>query len=177
MARPLAYLLSTSLVGALALGIWNYVALQRDAWAVLKGDPRNAGIELFAHYQWFVNPSTVVFDLRHVPGDKSALDVSRTLLQFAERKKGDRVELVILAYKGQPRFLLKGEYFNTLGVEYEVQNPVYTLRTLPENVYNLDGSAAFGTWTGGMLGVLGKQMEDLTEFHARWYMSAAASGS
>lgn len=67
--------------------------------------------------------------------------------------------------------MLKGDYFQTIGLEYGVQNPVYTLRTLPENVYTLEGKQAFGSWTGGWLGVVGKQMEDLNEFHRLWFMS------
>jgi len=106
--------------------------------------------------------------------DKSAMDVSRTLLQFSEHLKDENFDKVVLSYKGNPRFVLKGSYFRTLGEEYGVQNPIYTLRTLPENVYNLDGSPAFGTWTGGWLGVIGKQMEDLNEFHRAWYLSDIA---
>jgi hypothetical protein len=44
------------------------------------------------------------------------------------------------------------------------------MRTLPENIHQLDGSAAYGTWTGGLLGVWGKQMEDLGKFSEDWYL-------
>ena len=58
-----------------------------------------------------------------------------------------------------------------LGQEYEKQNPVYTMRTFPENVYGVDGTQAFGSWTGGLLGVLGKQMGDFSELHKQWYIA------
>lgn len=61
-----------------------------------------------------------------------------------------------------------------MGVEYGTQNPVYTMRTFPENLYRPDGTAAFGTWTGGLFGVLGKQMEDFIEFHKQWYVNELA---
>ena len=51
------------------------------------------------------------------------------------------------------------------------------MRTLPENVFKMDGTAAFGTWTGGWLGVVGKQMEDFSEFHKQWYISDLAKAS
>jgi len=38
------------------------------------------------------------------------------------------------------------------------------------DVYTPDGKKAFGTWTGGLLGVLSKQMEDFGEFHEKWYV-------
>ena len=44
------------------------------------------------------------------------------------------------------------------------------MRTFPENVYRPDGARAFDSWTGGVLGVLGKQMEDFNEFHKQWYI-------
>lgn len=88
----------------------------------------------------------------------------------AERKKDQSFERVVLSYKGSSKFQLEGSYFHTLGSDYEFQNPAYTLRTLPENVYELDGSPTFGSWTGGLIGVVGKQMEDLNQLHARWYL-------
>jgi hypothetical protein len=154
---------------------WNHFTLQRQASQVISGDSRNSGIKISAHYQWFVNPSVIIFDLRKVSGGKSMLDVSRTPLQFAEKQKDNHVERVVLSCKGTAKFILKGEYFHTLGSEYHFQNSAYTLRTLPENVYQLDGSPAFSTWRGGLIGVLGKQMEDLNEFHRHWYLTDFAS--
>jgi hypothetical protein len=52
---------------------------------------------------------------------------------------------------------------------------MYTLRTLPENLNRPDGEQAFGTWTGGMLGVLGHQMEDFAEWHSAWYIRDLAT--
>jgi hypothetical protein len=44
---------------------------------------------------------------------------------------------------------------------------------LPEHVYALDGTPAFGTWTGGWLGVMGKQLDDSNEFHKQWWVNEA----
>ena len=177
MARSAIKIAIIAIVSALAVFAWNYVALQRNASQVIENDPRNKGIEVISHYEWLVNPNVVVFDLRNVSDQNSQLDVTRTLLQFSEKLKDHKFDHVVLAYKGNPRFLLKGDYFHTLGIEYNTQNPVYTIRTLPENVYNLDGTSAFGTWTGGVLGVLGKQMEDFGDFQKRWYLSDLAKAA
>jgi hypothetical protein len=157
-----------------AVAGWNYVALQLPLSSTLHADPRNEGVGVFAHYEWFVNPDVLVFDLRSIAGSNSEADVLRSLLQYAEAMQSDDFGTVILAYKGHPRFMLKGSYFKQLGVEFSYQNPVYTLRTLPEHVYNLDGTPAFGTWSGGLLSVVGHQMEDLNAFGRKWFLTEAA---
>lgn len=171
MARRM--LITSFLIFSVIAGIalWNYLSVHRPASQAISSDPRNKGISVFVHYKQFVNPDVLVFDLREVSPTNSATDVTRTLLQTASSLKSNKVESVILSYKGKPKFMLKGGFFHTLGIEYGTQNPVYTLRTLPENVYKLDGRQAFATWTGGLLGVTGKQMEDLSEFHKQWFIS------
>ncbi len=84
--------------------------------------------------------------------------------------KKKEFETVNLKCKDKTKFVLKGDYFRRLGKEYDFQNPVYTMRTFPENVYTLDGEKAFPSWTGGLIGVTGKQMEDFAEFHQQWYI-------
>ncbi|MBO7928078.1 hypothetical protein J5X91_17735 [Pseudoalteromonas sp. K222D] len=165
-----------ALIGALVAS-WNYLTLQKKLSGVLASDPRNEGISVFVHFEWFVNPSIIVFDIRDVQSDKSPLDVSIVLLQLSESLKDNEYHRVVLSFKGRQKFMLEGSYFKETGMEYGIQNPVYTLRSLSQNVYKLDGSQAFSTWTGGFIGVLGKQMEDLTEFHKQWYINELATGS
>ncbi len=155
----------------------NYFTLQSPMSEVLDADSRNKGITVSVHFGKYINPSELVFDLRDISGSSSPADVSRVLLQYAEALKAKEFERVVLAYRGTQKFQLKGSYFRTLGREYGTQNPVYTMRTFSENVYELDGTAAFGTWTGGLLGVVGKQMEDFNEFHKRWYLADMSHGS
>lgn len=152
----------------------NYLLVHRGLSSVLDSDTRNNGVAAFAYYDHFVVPGTLVFDLRGVSETNSPADVFRVLLQFAASQKDRDYEAVKIAFQGEPKFLLKGAYFKTLGVEYGTQNPVYTMRTFPENLYRPDGTAAFGTWTGGLFGVLGKQMEDFIEFHKQWYVNELA---
>jgi len=155
----------------------NFVILQSPMSEILGADPRNKGITISVHFGNYINPSELVLNLRDVSGSNSPADVSRVLIQYAEALKAKEFERVILAYRGTQKFQLKGAYFRALGKEYGTQNPVYTMRTFPENVYELDGTAAFGEWTGGLLGVVGKQMEDFNEFHKRWYLADMAHGS
>ena len=168
------YLVFAALAVMATIAGANYFLLQRPAQLVLKADPRNEGIAVFAHFEYFVIPTTLVFDLRELSSTNSPADVTRVLLQFARATKDQKFSMVKLAHQGRSKFMLNGEYFQNLGTEFGDQNPIYTMRTFPENVYKLDGTAAFGTWTGGWLGVMGKQMEDFNDFHKQWYVNDLA---
>ncbi len=66
-------------------------------------------------------------------------------------------------------YSMRGEDFQEIGREYKAgQNPVYLTRTLPEKLFLPDGSSAFGTWTGGLLGVAAQQMDDVNEAARTW---------
>jgi hypothetical protein len=153
------------------VALWNYNSAYRPVSESLSSDARNEGVEVLVHYKWFINPRVLVFDLRRVSKQNSPADVTRTLLQASGALKSTKFDYALLSYRGNAKFMLQGDFFQNLGVEYGVQNPIYTLRTLPQNVYNLDGTPAFGTWTGGWLGVTNKQMEDLNEFYRKWFLS------
>jgi hypothetical protein len=160
-------------VALCAVGLWNYFGAERPIAKRLSQDDRNEKVSVWGYYRYGLVPSTLVVDLRSFTEQAAMVDVLRALLQSAEAHKADRYDRVLLAYKGTPKFQLEGAYFQRLGAEFETQNPVYTMRTLPENVFKLDGSPAYGTWTGGMLGVLNKQMEDLKQFSQEWYLDDA----
>lgn len=139
--------------------------------SVLKADSRNDGISVWVHYSWWLNPREITYDLREISGDNSTADVTRILLQFSEKLKDRKYNKVILSYEGKSKFYFTGEYFQTIGQEYEFQNPVYTLRTMPENIYTFDDELKYGKWTGGWIGVMGKQFEDLNSFAQDWYLN------
>jgi hypothetical protein len=164
----------TIFVLLLALGIaiygFNYIQLQSKMNSVLKADPRNEGIKVTVHFGAYVNPSKLIYNLKSVSATNSMADVFRVFLQFAEKMCSKDFKEVVLAHKGTAKFKIDGDYFQKLGKEYSWQNPVYTMRTFPENLKNLDGSQAYGQWTGGLLGVLKEQMEDFNDFHRKWYL-------
>lgn len=173
MRRTIVVTLSLVLF-LLGIGSLNYALVHRDMRAAIDEDKRNSGLVFYGYHDKLVVPGTIVVDLREVSSTNSPADVFRLLLQFAEKQKEKDYEKVILAFRGAPRFILEGKYFKTLGQQYGTENPVYTMRTMPENIFNTDGTPAFGTWTGGVLGVFGKQMEDFNEFHKRWYINDLA---
>lgn len=44
------------------------------------------------------------------------------------------------------------------------------MRTFPEHVLDMQGQPVYSEWTGGLLGVLNKQMEDFNDFNKKWYL-------
>jgi hypothetical protein len=154
----------------LAISAWNYATLMHPVAARLSQDARNAKVSLWAYHQYGLVPSVLVIDLRRVDDQAAAVDVLRALFQSAEGLKEDKFERVVLAHRGTAKLMMDGAHYRKIGQEFSSQNAVYTIRTLPENIYKLDGSAAYGTWTGGLLGVLSKQMEDVGKFSEDWYL-------
>ncbi len=131
------------------------------------------GADTVAYRRHWISNSEIVFDIRSVEGTASMAGITRRFLKAAESLKDSRFDKVFLAYDGKEKFYLEGEYFQKLGEERDFQNPIYTIRTLPENVFKTDGTPAFGTWSGGWLGVMGKQLEDSNEFHKQWWVNDA----
>lgn len=150
---------------------WNQVAVDRWVEDAQDADPRNASFHIDGRYRYYVVPNTLVLDLTQVTGEMSPAGLFRGLFQIAERaaEDGHRYDRIVLARSREPVFVMKGEDFYTLGEERSLgQNPVYQVRTLPEKLYRPDGEGAFGQWTGGVLGVLKEQMEDVNEAARAW---------
>ncbi len=151
--------------------LWNYLELARPVDDTLRKDPRNEGIKASLHFDHFISPAVLVFDLSDVSAERSAADVFRVFLQSAYTLRDHRFETVRLSFRGTVRFVIAGEYFRQLGNEYNQQNPVFTMRTFPEHLMLPDGSRAYSSWTGGLLGVVTRQMQDFLDFHKRWYLA------
>jgi hypothetical protein len=159
------------LVVVAGIQAYAHINLQSPLNSAIQADARNNGIRAKASYSAWIPGSTIVFNLTEVSATNSPADVFRVFLQFAEKQKTKTYSRIILAHKGREKFMIEGSYFRTLGQEFGPQNPVYTIRTFPEHVFDLSGKQAFGSWTGGVLGVVNKQMEDFGEFNKRWFIT------
>ena len=157
------------LLALLLVGAWaaNHFGPDSEMRATLDEDERNSGIDMAAHYQWYVNPNVLVVALTDATG-KAPIDVFRAFLNFAERMQGSKCDTVVLAYGSETRFVIDGSYFHTLGAEYGEQNPLYTMRTFAENLRDEDGNRPYPTWEGGVLGVTAKQMEEFAAAISLW---------
>lgn len=75
---------------------------------------------------------------------------------------------VVLAWCGEARFILNDRYLLQIGKEAAYQNPIYNIITLPEKLTRPAGTEAFPKWQGGILRVLGEQMDDVNKFAREW---------
>lgn len=150
-----------------ALAVWNGMVTLPVASA-LSGEE---GATTVTYRSWLLSPTQIVFDVWSVDGSQSMASMDRRLFMAAEALKDRTYDSVALAYHGKAKFLMDGSYFQEIGATRQTQNPVYTMRTMQEKLSNPDGTPAFGAWTGGWLGVLGKQLEDHNEFHKRWWVN------
>lgn len=156
----------------LAAVVWglNYLWVGKPVSDALARDSRNNGYTLAAHLHYYADPSTLVLDLTRAD-EIAPADLFRGLFTSAQvlHESGRSFSQVILARSHQDVFHLSGESFEEIGKLYsEGENPVYLIRTLPEKLTTPDGTPAFGTWTGGLLGVVSHQMEDATEAGRKW---------
>ena len=168
--KNLFWTIGTIVIITIIIYIFNFLTLIQPTMSEINKDSRNDGISLDVHYKFYVIPNTLEFNLKNVPPDKAAADIFRVFLQTSSALKDKNFEKVELKYKGTLKFILNGDYYKQLGSEFEDQNPMYTIRTLPENLYNPNGELSYSKWEGGMFGVLGKQMEDFNDFNKKWYM-------
>jgi hypothetical protein len=139
--------------------------LQQKMNEVINDDYRNTGIVV----KPYMTGDVLIFDLQSISNQTSRADVFRVFLQFAEKNQNMTYPRVELAFRGETKFYIDGLYYKQLGEEYSWQNPVYTIRTFPSNLYYPDGSRAYSEWTGGLLGVLNEEMKDFLDFNDRWY--------
>jgi len=111
------------LAAALGVGGWNYFGAHRPVSQRLAEDTRNEKVKFWTYHLYGVLPGTLVVDLRGLDDEAAMMDVMRGLFQAADAHKERRFDKVLLSYKGTAKFQLDGEFFQTLGKEYEHQNP------------------------------------------------------
>ena len=168
-AAPKRKLLLWSSGFIVAIVVWNAVVFIPVSRALSDDE----GATIVAYRRWLVSPNEIVIDIWSVKNTQSMAGMDRHLFKTAEALQNRSYSNVVLAYKGSGKLMMDGSYLQEIGATHQTQNPVYTMRTMQEHLTNLDGTPAFGTWTGGWLGVLGKQLEDHNEFHKRWWVRGA----
>lgn len=151
----------TPLVAALIGWSANAVLLQEPVNDVLKENAAFRGMEVSAHYQYYVVPGVVVYDLRRLSFRQTPIDVQTALLEFAKRVRDKRYKRVELSYRGATKFQIDGASFQKLGVEYAKRNFDYVLYTFPHlfrGVGTNDAAVSAAT-----------DRDSLLQFHRRWY--------
>lgn len=155
---------------------FNLFWVHMPAQSKLNEDYRNQAASLAVYHRWGVHPNEIVIDVRNVRGEASRIDITRMLFQIAEEFKDRNYNAVILAHRGKEKLVLDGAFFNEAGRTFHYQNPIYLSRTLPQNVRQLNGRSAYGSYSGGWLGVLNAELDDLNQLHDDWWLDAEIYG-
>lgn len=148
----------------------NFFLVGNPVRSALAKDPRNERFKLVAHYHYYLDPTTLVLDVRSLE-EAAPVDLFRGLFQSAEalHEAGRSFSKVILARSRSAVFYLSGDDFDRIGEDYgRGENVAYLIRTLPEKLYDPDGTHAYSTWSGGLLGVAIQQMKDVGDAGMRW---------
>lgn len=150
----------TPLVAAIIGYSANLLLLQQPMNEVLKQNAAFNGMKVSAHYEYWVVPGVVVYDLRELSVRQTPIDVHTAFLEFAKKLQKKRYSRVELSYKGTTKFQIDGGSFNRLGVEYAKRNFDYALYAVPRLFRSVSPAAPNAS---------GSDRDALIEFHRRWY--------
>jgi len=148
---------------------YNFLSLQYPMNKILLLE-ENKGIDISVGYENYINLSTVIYDL-HGCQHKTKIDISRVLLQFAEKKKDSNFDYIILSCRGKKKFKIPGEFFKKIGMEYSEQNIVPIIKTFPENLLHLDGSPLTETKSDSLFISEEEKIKDCCKFMFEWLQS------
>lgn len=126
-------------------------------------------VDVDVYYDGMFSTDVVVFDLKD-GGSPNArrIDPVHLLLQFAAKLDLTSVRRVVLARSKRHVFYIDASDLQRLADSYDGGGRVWAFNHLPESARTMSGSRAYGEWTGGLLGVLQKQMEDLDDLIRTW---------
>ena len=151
----------TPLVAALIGYTANVVLLQQPVNDIVRENAALHGMKVSAHYQYWVVPGVVVYDLEELSFRQTPIDVHTAFLEFAKKLKEKRYSRVDLSYRGTTKFSLDGASFARLGEEYAKRNFDYVLYSFPRLLRPADGTAKMDPAS--------PDRDALLEFHRRWY--------
>ena len=71
---------------------------------VLKENSAFSGMQVSTHYQYYVVPGVVVYDLRELSFRQTPIDVHTAFLEFAKKLKAKRYSQIKLSYQGMTKY-------------------------------------------------------------------------
>jgi predicted nucleic acid-binding Zn ribbon protein len=151
----------TPLVAALVGYSANLFLLQEPVNDILKENSAFHGMEVSAHYQYYVIPGVVVYDLKGLSFRQTPIDVHTAFLEFAREMKEKRYSRVDLSYQGTTKFSVDGASFMKLGEEYAKKNFDYVLYSLPRLLRPAGDTPRIESET--------TDRDALLQFHRQWY--------
>lgn len=152
--------IGTPLIAAIIGYSANLFLLQQPMNDVLRENSAFNGMKVSAHYEYWVVPGVVVYDLRELSFRQTPIDVHTAFLEFAKRMREAKLKRVELSYRGTTKFSIDGSGFRRIGDEYAKRNFDYVLYTFPKLFHSEDGSHPART---------DNERDALVQFHRHWY--------
>lgn len=149
----------TPLIAALIGYSANLLLVQQPMNEVLRQNSAFNGMEVSAHYEYYVVPGVIVYDLQKLSVKQTPIDVHTAFLEFAKKLRDKRYSRVELSYRGITKFQIDGTSFQKLGVEYAKRNFDYVLYTFPRLFHRVGRDTTAN----------GTDRDALIDFHRHWY--------
>src|SRR5579872_6796823 len=151
----------TPLIAALIGYSANLLFLQEPMDHILHENASFRGMEVWAHYEYWVVPGVVVYDLRDLSFRQTPIDVHTAFLEFAKDLRTRKFRKVELSYRGVEKFEIDGVAFRHLGEEYAKRDFDYVLYTFPRLFRSVHPGYDVRPGESGR--------DALVEFHRAWY--------
>lgn len=151
----------TPLLAAIAGFLANYLILQRPMNQILEQNAAYRGMKVSTHYQYWIVPGVLVYDLRSLDNDLDPLHVHTALLQYAQKQKTSDYERVELHYRGEAKLWMDGTTFKRIGEEYGKRNFKFALFDFTKMVKSANAQVE--------LKDVRDPNESLVQFHRIWY--------
>jgi hypothetical protein len=151
----------TPLVAALIGYSANLFLLQEPMNEILHNNAAFHGMEVSAHYQYWIVPGVVVYDLRELSIRQTPIDVHTAFLEFAKKLRVRRYDRIELSYRGTTKFEIDGMSFRRIGEEYARRNFDFVLYAFPRLFHAVRPAHALDTNSS--------DRDALVQFHREWY--------
>ena len=152
----------TPLIAAIIGYSANVMLLQQPVNDVLRENAAFRGMEVSAHYKYYMVPGVVVYDLRSIGVRQTPIDVHTAFLEFAKKVRDKRYKRVDLSYRGTTKFSIDGASFHKIGDEYAKRNFDYVLYTVPRLFHRVGATSA-------AVKPAVSDRDALLQFHRQWY--------
>lgn len=150
-----------TIIGYLA----NFLFLQQPMNEIIQGNQAFAGMSVSAHYEYWIVPGVVVYDLKSLGSESTPLQVHTAFLEYAKVMKTREFEKVELRFQGSEKFSLDGSTFRKAGEEYAARNFAFVLFDLPRLFEPLGNRTQADT----------ADADAFSQFHQAWYAGDAVA--
>jgi hypothetical protein len=116
----------------------------------------------------FTLEGNIVFDVRSCKGDSRLIDPLHLLLQFGRKIRNESFSHILLAAGGTEVYRLNKSDLDELTDQYELGGRIWAFNHWPERLRKPTGERAFESWSGGLLGVMNGQIEDINMALKTW---------